>query len=150
MTSWSLTLERLPLPTPLSCTVRLIAPGGTVDAAAPLQAPITPIWGLETSMEEESNETTSRSSMPSPTYTTTLSIAELEASYPLYCKAMRILIRDGATEDRARRTVCWNRLETLHHSLPRQYRHPQQLFARLQSDILREFSTQHMANMATA
>jgi hypothetical protein len=78
--------------------------------------------------------------MTTPTYTTTLSIGELEASYPLYCKAMRILIRDGATEERARRTVCWSRLETLHHSLPKQYRHPQQLFSLLQRDILREFS----------
>ena len=73
--------------------------------------------------------------MTSPTYTTTLSIGELEASYPLYCKAMRILIRDGVSESRIHRTVCWNRLETLHHSLPRQYRHPQQLFILLRREI---------------
>lgn len=76
--------------------------------------------------------------MTSPTYTTTLSIGELEASYPLYCKAMRILIRDGVTEGKIRRTVCWNRLETLHHSLPRQYRHPQQLFVLLRREIATE------------
>lgn len=73
--------------------------------------------------------------MTTPTYTTTLSIGELEASYPVYCKAMRILIRDGVTEDRIRRTVCWNRLETLHQSLPRHYRHPQQLFVLLRHEI---------------
>ena len=66
--------------------------------------------------------------MPAPTYTAALSIGELEASYPLYCKALRILIRDGVTCRKASRTVAWTRLETLHHSLPRQYRHPEQLF----------------------
>lgn len=36
-----------------------------------------------------------------------LSVGELEAQYPLYCKAMRILVRDGVTLKKARRTVCW-------------------------------------------
>ena len=42
-----------------------------------------------------------------------LSVGELEAQYPLYCKAMRILVRDGITINKARRTVCWQKLEIL-------------------------------------
>jgi hypothetical protein len=73
--------------------------------------------------------------MTHPTFTASLTIGELEASYPLYCRAMRILIRDGVSETKARRTVCWRRLEALHHCLPRQYRHPEQLFFLLSRDI---------------
>jgi hypothetical protein len=53
--------------------------------------------------------------MATPTYTSPLTIDELEASYPTYCKALRILVRDGVSEIKA---CC----------LPRQYRDPQQLF----------------------
>lgn len=73
--------------------------------------------------------------MAAPTYTTTLTIAELEASYPMYCKALRMLIRDGVSERKARRTVCWSRLESLHHCLPRQYKDPQQLFCLLRQQV---------------
>ncbi len=73
--------------------------------------------------------------MSAPTYTASLTVGELEASYPLYCKALRILIRDGVTRSKASRTVCWSRLETLHHSLPRQYRHPEQLFFLLSREL---------------
>jgi hypothetical protein len=73
--------------------------------------------------------------MPATTFTTALSIGELEASYPLYCKALRILIRDGVSRSKASRTVAWTRLETLHHSLPRQYRHPDQLFFLLERQL---------------
>jgi len=73
--------------------------------------------------------------MVTPTFTASLTIGELEASYPLYCKAMRILIRDGVSETKARRTVCWRRLEALHTCLPRHYRHPQQLFVMLQREL---------------
>ena len=65
-----------------------------------------------------------------------LSVGELEAQYPLYCKAMRILVRDGVTINKARRTVCWQKLEILHHCLPRQYREPEQLYLHLQLDQL--------------
>lgn len=64
-----------------------------------------------------------------------LSIGELEAHYPMYCKALRILIRDGKDEVQARRTLCWNRLELLHHSLPKQYRDPHYLFMLLKRDV---------------
>ena len=65
-----------------------------------------------------------------------LSLGELEAQYPLYCKAMRILVRDGVTINKARRTVCWQKLEILHNCLPRQYREPEQLYLHLKRDQL--------------
>ena len=65
-----------------------------------------------------------------------LSVGELEAQYPLYCKAMRILVRDGVTINKARRTVCWQKLEILHTCLPRQYREPEQLYLHLKRDQL--------------
>ena len=63
-----------------------------------------------------------------------LRVGELEAQYPLYCKAMRILVRDGVSLAKARRTVCWQKLELLHRSLPRHYREPEQLYLHLQRD----------------
>ncbi|MBM5797111.1 MAG: DUF3136 domain-containing protein [Cyanobacteria bacterium K_Offshore_0m_m2_072] len=79
--------------------------------------------------------------MSTPTFTASLTIGELEASYPLYCKAMRILIRDGVVESKARRTVCWRRLEALHLCLPRQYRHPEQLSFMLRRECQAQDST---------
>ena len=72
-----------------------------------------------------------------------LTIGELEANYPLYCKAMRLLIREGKTIAKVRRTVCWQRLEILHNCLPTQYREPDYLFALLQ----RELSAVHYASL---
>jgi hypothetical protein len=63
-----------------------------------------------------------------------LTIGELEGQYPLYCKAMRLLVRDGVSLNKARRTVCWQRLEVLHHCLPSQYREPEQLYLHLKRD----------------
>lgn len=54
-----------------------------------------------------------------------LSVGELEAQYPLNWKAMRILVSEGVTMTRARRTVCALKLEILHHCLPGQYREPE-------------------------
>ena len=73
--------------------------------------------------------------MSAPTFTAALTFGELEASYLLYCKALRILIRDGLTRAKASRTVAWSRLESLHHSLPRQYHHPEQLFVLLSREL---------------
>ncbi len=53
-----------------------------------------------------------------------LTIGQLEASYPTYCKALRLLIRDGSSLGSIQRTVCWERLEMLHKAMPRQYRDP--------------------------
>ena len=72
--------------------------------------------------------------METPTYTSPLTIDELEASHPTYCKALRILLCDGISANKARRTVCWSGLATLHGCLPRQYRDPQQLFFLLQRE----------------
>lgn len=63
-------------------------------------------------------------------------IGELEAQYPLYCKALRLLVRDGASLNKVKRTVCWQRLELLHHSLPRQYRDPELLYVHLRREWL--------------
>ena len=49
---------------------------------------------------------------------------------------MRILVRDGVTINKARRTVCWQKLEILNNCLPRQYREPEQLYLHLQRDQL--------------
>jgi hypothetical protein len=64
-----------------------------------------------------------------------LRIGELEAQYPTYCKAMRLLVRDGVPLAKVKRTVCWERLSLLHTSLPRQYRDPELLFFNLQREL---------------
>jgi len=73
--------------------------------------------------------------MSQATFTTTLTIGELEASYPLYCKALRILIREGKTIEQIQRSVCWHRLTTLHHSLPRQYKDPNHMYFQFKRSI---------------
>jgi hypothetical protein len=73
--------------------------------------------------------------MAASTYTSSLTIGELEASFPVYCKALRLLVRDGVSENKARRTVCWNRLETLHGCLPRQYRDPHFMYVLFKRDL---------------
>jgi hypothetical protein len=49
---------------------------------------------------------------------------KLEAGYPAYCKALKLLILQGKSLQEIQRSLCWERLEMLHHSLPRQYRDP--------------------------
>lgn len=53
-----------------------------------------------------------------------LTLGQLEAGYPLYCKALRMLVVEGLSLARIQRTVCWSRLEMLHLAMPRQYRDP--------------------------
>lgn len=60
------------------------------------------------------------------------SIGELEAKYPLYCKALRLLIREGRSLAEIQRTVCWGRLEQLHICLPSRYKSPDYLHTVLQ------------------
>jgi hypothetical protein len=64
-----------------------------------------------------------------------ISIGALEASYPLYCKAMRILIREGKSLEQIQRSLCWDRLLSLHHCLPKSYREPGQLYVHLKREI---------------
>lgn len=73
--------------------------------------------------------------MTQATFSISLTIGKLEASYPLYCKALRILIREEKTIQEIQRSVCWHRLEKLHHCLPRQYKDPNQLYLHLKREI---------------
>ena len=66
-----------------------------------------------------------------------LTVGELEANDPLYCKAMRILAQEGKSAPKARRTVCWQRLEMPHHCLPDQYRDPDSLYLLLSCERVR-------------
>jgi hypothetical protein len=64
-----------------------------------------------------------------------ITIAQLEASYPAYCKALRMLVRDGLSLSKIQRTVCWDRLQLLHTTLPRQYRDPLVHYAMVKRDV---------------
>lgn len=65
----------------------------------------------------------------------TLTIGELEASFALYCKALRILIRQQKSLEQIQRSLCWQRLTVLHHCLPRQYKDPGHLYNHLKREI---------------
>lgn len=69
------------------------------------------------------------------TFTTTLTVAELETSFPLYLKALCILVREVRALEQIKRSVCWRRLESLHQARPSQYRHPDQLYFHLKREI---------------
>mgnify|MGYP002636560450 FL=1 len=64
-----------------------------------------------------------------------ITIGELEAKYPLYCKAMRLLLSEGRSPLQMKKTLCWERLETLHMSLPRRYKAPSHLLRLFQKDL---------------
>ncbi|MEB3200150.1 MAG: DUF3136 domain-containing protein [Synechococcaceae cyanobacterium] len=64
------------------------------------------------------------------------SIGELEANYSLYCKAMRLLVREGKSLLKIQRTVCWSRLETLHSCYPGRYKAPDHLYLLIRRDVL--------------
>ncbi len=67
--------------------------------------------------------------------TAKLTIGELEAGYPLYCKALRRLIEKGSSTQQIQRTVCWSHLETLNRCLPGRYKAPAYLMALIKRDI---------------
>ena len=67
--------------------------------------------------------------------TAKLTIGELEAGYPLYCKALRRLLQQGRTVDQIQRTVCWSHLETLNRCLPGRYKTPSYLMALIKRDL---------------
>ena len=60
-----------------------------------------------------------------------ITIGQLEANYQLYCKALKMLIAEKRSLNKIQRTVCWERLKTLHHCLPRHYKSPEYLHAQL-------------------
>ena len=49
--------------------------------------------------------------MPNPPKIT---IDELEAKYPLYCKALKLLVKDSRGVEEIKRSLCWDRLALLH------------------------------------
>ena len=67
-----------------------------------------------------------------------LTIAELEAKYFLYRKALKQLLIEGRPTARIEKTLCWSRLETLHNCLPRQYKSPDHICHQLRREIERE------------
>ena len=64
-----------------------------------------------------------------------LTIGELEAGYPLYCKALRRLLKQGRTSKEIQRTVCWSHLETLNRCLPGRYKSPSYLMVLIKRDL---------------
>jgi hypothetical protein len=64
-----------------------------------------------------------------------LTIGELEAGYPMYCKALRRLLQQGKTAQDIERTVCWGHLETLNRCLPTRYKSPSYLLALIRRDL---------------
>ena len=64
-----------------------------------------------------------------------LTIGELEAGYPLYCKALRRLLQQGRSAKQIERTVCWGHLETLNRCLPGRYKAPSYLMALIKRDL---------------
>jgi hypothetical protein len=64
-----------------------------------------------------------------------ITVAQLEASYPAYCKALRMLVQDGLSLNKIQRTVCWDRLQLLHTTLPRKYRDPVVHYAMVKRDV---------------
>ena len=64
-----------------------------------------------------------------------LTIGELEAGYPMYCKALRRLLQQGKTVQDIERTVCWGHLETLNRCLPTRYKSPSYLLALIRRDL---------------
>lgn len=64
-----------------------------------------------------------------------LTIGELEAGYPTYCKALRLLIRDGRSFEAIQRTVCWERLSLLQKCLPTRYKAPDYLYVLLKREV---------------
>ncbi|MEY4358925.1 MAG: hypothetical protein RLZZ631_411 [Cyanobacteriota bacterium] len=78
-----------------------------------------------------------------------LTIAELEAKYFLYRKALKQLLLQGKTPATIEKTLCWSRLETLHNCLPRQYKSPDHIRHQLKREIDRE-QTEQLERAAAA
>lgn len=72
-----------------------------------------------------------------------ITVAQLEASYPAYCKALRMLVQDGISLNKIQRTVCWDRLQLLHTTLPRQYRDPVLHYAMVKRDVEQQQALAH-------
>jgi hypothetical protein len=64
---------------------------------------------------------------------------ELEHSFTIQCKALRILVREGRSLAKIRRTACWLQLETLHDLNPRRYPLPERLHDQLHNQLHNQF-----------
>jgi len=67
---------------------------------------------------------------------------ELEHSYAIQRKALRILVCEGRSLTKIRRTACWLQLETLHGLDPRRYRQPEQLHDQLHNPLHNQLHNQ--------
>lgn len=70
-----------------------------------------------------------------------ITMGQLEADYPMYCKALRMLVREGVSLTQIKRTLCWSRLEMLHAALPRHYRDPVMHYGMVKRDVEAEAAT---------
>jgi len=103
---------------------------------AQIQAAIVPGWGHRRGRcLSDAERRSGLRHMGQATFTTTLTLGELEASFPVYCKALRILIREERPIEQIERSVCWRRLSALHQALPRQYRDPRQIYLQLKRSV---------------
>ncbi len=57
-------------------------------------------------------------------------LRELEERYGSYCRAMRMLVREGTSLKKVQRTVCWQQLALLHGSRPARFQEPDALYLR--------------------
>ena len=67
-----------------------------------------------------------------------LTIGELESKYYLYRRAMKMLVQEGRGASTIQRTLCWSRLATLHHCLPRRYKSPDHLLNQVRREVEEE------------
>jgi hypothetical protein len=58
-------------------------------------------------------------------------LRDLEDRYGSYCRAMRMLVREGKSLKNVQRTVCWQQLARLHDSRPARYQEPDALYLKL-------------------
>lgn len=58
-------------------------------------------------------------------------LPDLDEHYGSYCRAMRMLVREGKSLKNVQRTVCWQQLARLHDCRPARYQEPDALYLRL-------------------
>jgi Protein of unknown function (DUF3136) len=58
-------------------------------------------------------------------------LRDLEDRYGSYCRAMRMLVREGKSLKNVQRTVCWQQLARLHDCRPARYQEPDALYLKL-------------------
>lgn len=58
-------------------------------------------------------------------------LLDLDDHYGSYCRAMRMLVREGKSLKNVQRTVCWQQLAHLHDCRPARYQEPDALYRRL-------------------